>query len=265
MYVTLLKVLIPLSSSPRIFSLSHLTSSLYLVLFSSFLPFLLPSLFNSFSLPFPSPSLPCFLPGLRTGLPRRSSCPSAIHADSSQVRFVDDDLIINPSMDGASSGALLLSSPAERDVDGVDPADRPRFHLRGDDDRDDDDDDDAPKTEKTDVAMGDSGGDFTELQRLGRKFDNAAAAPTRRSADTLEEGVVDNDDDVDDDEEVDTDANSAVTGNSSHPTTSGMTSSTDRFPIDFSNRAKLPRGVVNVRPHLEKVDMRLRACVFVWA
>merc|ERR550534_671342 len=46
-----------------------------------------------------------------SGIPRRSSCPSAIHADSSQVRFVDDDFIINPSLDGAdvSSGAMLLS------------------------------------------------------------------------------------------------------------------------------------------------------------
>ena len=163
---------------------------------------------------------------------------------------MDDDFIINPSLDGAdvSSGAMLLSPS------GV--IERPKFECGGGDDNDDNDDDDdanhdeginddeddeGNRTERTEIP---ADSDLIQLQRFDvdipsfdRTFDDKL-----RSADTLEEEV-DN-----------TDANSAVTGNSSHPTTSGMTSSTDRFPIDFSNRAKLPRGVVNVRPHLEKVD-----------
>ena len=153
------------------------------------------------------------------------------------MRFVDDDFIINPSVDGAdgSSGATLLSPDTETTV-----TERPRFHLEADEgetrDEGINDEDDDGKTEPTE-APADS--ELIELQPFGDTY--LGGTFQGRSTEALEE-------------ENDTDANSAVTGNSSHPTTSGMTSSTDRFPIDFSNRAKLPRGVVNVRPHLEKVD-----------
>ena len=165
---------------------------------------------------------------------------------------------------------MLLSPETEE----APAAERAKFDLgdcgdENDDENDDDDEgigdktiDDEAKTEKTDVPTTNS--DLIQLssRRYGDEddedgphdaYDNRASNGRtdertefygNRSTDTLAE----------EDDEGDTDANSAVTGNSSHPTTSGMTSSTDRFPIDFSNRAKLPRGVVNVRPHLEKVD-----------
>ena len=160
-------------------------------------------------------------------------------------------------MDGAdvSSGAMLLSPDDARQGP---PSERARFDLGGiNDDEDDENDDEGigdktldeeGKTERTDIPTTTNSSDLVQLS--SQRFGDGRGIPrnlyANRSADTLAEQV-------DDDDEGE-DANSAVTGNSSHPTTSGMTSSTDRFPIDFSNRAKLPRGVVNVRPHLEKVD-----------
>ena len=133
---------------------------------------------------------------------------------------------------------MLLSPDTE-----TTSAEKPKFRIDEDDEMEENADeginaeDDDGKTERTDVP---ADSDLIELQPFG-DISNLGRTFNGRSEDTLEE-------------EGDTDANSAVTGNSSHPTTSGMTSSTDRFPIDFSNRAKLPRGVVNVRPHLENVD-----------